>query len=1122
MNVKKTKNQNGNYKIIEEKIVHFQDIIRNTILSCQKYKNMDILGANEINVCIQSLENLFLELNTILNHIHENVSMCQQTILISLQKVNAELSGIIKTFGTHNFDDLITICLGNDFVTKNFKTKELIDKYELISKYVHPINYKVLQWKKNEVGGSGASGSGASGSGASGSGASGSGASGSGASGSGASGSYMNNKAKVNVLQKNRIVEDCAIVEHSNTLDCFDLARTSKTFQTRVYGIKVSIQDINQKQTIVIYCIVDDLLLECLNYSYIINKIGSLKSEKPSDPDFLEDSWDRFLQSMTLKDVLVYDNKELYDKYIGYINQLNLIKQKTIAQVVKEFVGSELYNQRLTLIQLLLKANDNEYQYLAYLLYDLLSNDSNNSVDTQEQTLLFDSLPWNAKKYFRDAMKQTIEYTNNLANFDNNKIPLEQQICLMKASDNVKEKAMQKLKEVKSKSDDSGSKARQYLDGLLKIPFGIFKEETILNKMDEVHNQFNELIISVNDLEGLNIPVKDKYTSIEIQNHLITLKNTSMGLINDKIKEFCVTQLTNHSCRQDIVTNCFFLNTLMKKYNQKKCKISLSGKNIVNIKEQIKILINVIDNKDIINEIVLRYNYDKYNYNLLNNIKTHITDIENTQGKITEYMSNVSKSLDSAVYGHQKAKRQVERIIGQWINGEKTGYCFGFEGAPGLGKTSLAKKGIANCLLDESGESRPFSFIAVGGSSNGSTLDGHNYTYVGSTWGKIVDVLIENKCMNPIIFIDELDKVSKTEHGKEIIGILTHLIDSTQNDCFQDKYFNGIDLDLSKVLFIFSYNDSEAIDRILLDRIHRVKFDHLTLDDKIVITNDYLLPEIYKKMGLENTIKMDNSVIEYIIVRYTYESGVRKLKELLFEIIAEINLTILKDETKYELPINIDINMIKNIYLKERHEINPAKIISVPRVGIINGLWANSLGKGGILHVEANFYATSTFLELKLTGMQGDVMKESMAVAKTLAWSMLSKNTIKKYLKEFEETKMQGIHIHAPDGATPKDGPSAGTAITIALYSLLTKRKIKNDVAITGEICLQGNVTAIGGLDLKILGGLMAGIKTFIYPKENNKDFVLFMEKYKDKSILDGIKFIEVEHINEVLKYVFA
>ena len=206
----------------------------------------------------------------------------------------------------------------------------------------------------------------------------------------------------------------------------------------------------------------------------------------------------------------------------------------------------------------------------------------------------------------------------------------------------------------------------------------------------------------------------------------------------------------------------------------------------------------------------------------IDTIKQDINDIE-------DYISNVRKTLDDSVYGHFEAKRQLERIIGQWINGKNNGYCFGFEGPPGVGKTSLAKKGLSFCLKDANGKPRPFSFIGMGGSSNGSILEGHSYTYVGSTWGKVVDILIDSKCMNPIIFIDELEKISRTENGKEIIGILTHLIDPTQNDKFQDKYFNGIDLDLSKALFIFSYNDVNLIDKILLDRIHRIKFNFLTL-----------------------------------------------------------------------------------------------------------------------------------------------------------------------------------------------------------------------------------------------------------------------------------------------------
>ena len=231
-----------------------------------------------------------------------------------------------------------------------------------------------------------------------------------------------------------------------------------------------------------------------------------------------------------------------------------------------------------------------------------------------------------------------------------------------------------------------------------------------------------------------------------------------------------------------------------------------------------------------------------YTHNEVVQLETNIQEVESE-------MNGVMNIMEKSIYGHSRAKGQIMKIIGQWMNGKLSWYCFGFEGSPGIGKTSLAKKGISKCLIDENDETRPFSFIALGGSANGSTIEGHSYTYMNSTWGKIVEILMDSKCMNPIIYIDELDKVSKTEHGKEIIGILTYMIDSTQNDSFQDKYFSGIDIDLSKALFIFSYNDPEQIDRILLDRIHRIKFDNLTLEDKMVIVKDYILPEINDKMG---------------------------------------------------------------------------------------------------------------------------------------------------------------------------------------------------------------------------------------------------------------------------------
>jgi ATP-dependent Lon protease len=491
--------------------------------------------------------------------------------------------------------------------------------------------------------------------------------------------------------------------------------------------------------------------------------------------------------------------------------------------------------------------------------------------------------------------------------------------------------------------------------------------------------------------------------------------------------------------------------------------------------------------------------------------------------RVNEYMDEVKTTLDTAVHGHDKAKKQIERIVGQWINGEQDGYCFGFEGPPGVGKTSLAKRGLSNCLKDNFGVSRPFSMIQMGGDSNGSTLHGHNYTYVGSTWGSIVQILIDKKCMNPIIFIDEVDKISKTEQGKEIVGILTHLLDPAQNDCFQDKYFTGIDIDLSKALFILSYNDASAIDKILLDRVHRIKFNNLTLEDKLIISKIHILPEVYKKMGLENMISFSDDVLQFIIDEYTSESGVRKLKEILFEIIGEINLNILKNTTlDFDLPIVIIKEDIGTKFLKDKHEIKYKKIHTEHKIGIINGLWANALGKGGVIPIQVNWLPSENFLGLKLTGLQGDVMKESMNVALTLAWNLTPISRQAHLRSEYScASNLNGIHIHCPEGSVPKDGPSAGTAITTAIFSIFNNKKIKYSIAITGEISLDGNITEIGGLDLKFLGGIKAGVKEFIFPNENIKDYTAFIDKYKGSELLDGISFYPVNTIDEVLELVF-
>ena len=1081
INTIKTKKSNI-LNITKQKLADYMEMINNTILSSQKYKVLDIISANELNVCVKNLQEIFTTLSG-LNEVSSETHNLDD-IISKLQNINNDLSSIFRIYGTMHLVDLLNVCFGVTYIKSQINDNN-IQKWELLSKYVHPISYKILNWKSDDEGDN----------------------------------TKSQNK-EVAVMSKNKIVEDFTILEISKTFDCFDLARTSQNFQTKVYGIKISFQNVLSKQTLIVSGVVDDLYLECFEHEYLKNKIRQLKDNIPNDPLFLTEEFNRFINSLTLKEFLIYSNDELYSRFVGYNNQSNLIKQKPISQIVKEFLNGELYYQRTILIELLLKYSDPEFQYLAYLLYDLLSNDNNGTIDTIEQTVLYDSLPWNIKKYFKDAMKTTIQYTNNLSNFDNNKIPLEQQICLMKAGENVKEKAMVKLKEVKAKSDDSGSKARQFLEGLLKIPFGIYKKEEILCLFKNLHGEFKNVISKISELLPDVIDLKNTYTLNEINNKVRVIETKYLQQIETKFVDG-LCELFLKGKRENLISNIHKINTIIKTNKLKYQRLVHSGKKTDYMKTQIRNFIIFYKQ----NETVIMKLLDCFkNHNLEITpfvFKNEFKAIQQKGCDLKKKLNGITEILDESVYGHRNAKRQVERIIGQWVTGEQSGYCFGFEGPPGLGKTSLAKRGIANCLKDNNGEPRPFTFIAIGGSSNGSVLDGHNYTYVGSTWGKIVDTLIETKCMNPIIFIDELDKVSKTEHGKEIIGILTHLVDTTQNSAFQDKYFSGIDLDLSKILFVFSYNDVSAIDRILLDRIHRIKFDPLTTEEKLTICKKFLLKDVYKKMRIEESIIFTDDILKFIIDTYTNESGVRKLKEILFEIVSEINLNLLNNDDEIELPIVVSEDMIKYTYLKERNEVRYITIPKDDQVGVINGLWANYYGMGGIIPIEISFFPTTSFLELKLTGMQGDVMKESMNVAKTIAWKLTTDSRKEKLITNFEKTKMQGIHIHCPEGATPKDGPSAGGAITTALYSLLNNKKIKRNIAMTGEINMQGNITAIGGLELKIKGGIRGGVDTFIYPEENHKDFVKFKERYENIENLDKIQFHEVSHIKDILKIVF-
>lgn len=1060
-------------KFINEKIAYLQEIIRNTIISIKSNKNK-IFSNSDIILSISILNELYektIEIKNIQNIKNEQIKAIEE-----LQKITDKILMIICGFGTKNIEDLLYISFGFEFNNNKSDNKILNEKYELIKKHVQPIGCKIINWKPHKI--------------------------------------HIN---KIDNYCSNKIVDDILIFEDADSFECFDIDKSTQSFYQKIFGIKIVIHNEKAKKTIIISGIVDDIELECFSNEYIIFRKDEIKKSAEEYEKLEKEIILRILDSFSLKEILIFGNEDLQKKMMSIIIESTIVKQSKLDNTIKKFLDLDAYSQRNMLINLLLYSNnDDEIQYLCYILYDLVSTSNNNNIDYNDQQYIFDSLPSKIKKYFKDVVKYTTKYTNDMMQkYDIQKITLEQQIYLMKANDIVKEKAIIKLKEIKSKSDETGLKAKQYLEGLLKIPFNVYKEEPILKKIKDINKNYIKLIQYIEHIfNNIENPIKkEKYSLIEINKYINTIEN----YINNNVIN-CIIKTISSQPKKQVINIINHINTIKKTKKEKKIIISDKNKNEYIHKINEYLIINK-NNKMIISDIFdtihteISYSLNKVINDILQ-IKTNILQIDTN-------ISSIENTLDESIYSHKHAKNQIMKIIAQWINGEQSGYCFGFEGCPGIGKTSLAKKGLSGCLKDENGNSRPFAFIALGGSSNGSFLEGHGYTYMNASWGKIIEILIETKCMNPIIYIDELDKVSKTENGKEIIGIFMHLIDQTQNDKFQDKYFSGIDIDLSKALFIFSYNDPEKIDKVLLDRIHRIKFDSLSLNDKIVIVKKYILPEINKKMGFENIVEITDDVIEFIIINYTLEPGVRKLKELFFDLFGEINLNILKLSNKIDIPIKITKHNLENEYLIKYKKIIEKKMHSNPEIGIINGLWANSLSMGGIIPIETMFFPSSNFLELKLTGLQGDVMKESMNIAKTLAWNLTDSKIKNEWIKKTEETKEQGIHIHCPDGSISKDGPSAGTAITVAIYSLLNKKPIKNDIAITGEICLSGEITAIGGLEYKIIGGIRAGIKTFLYPKENNKDFNEWKKKDDNEMKYKNICFIEISHINEVFDYVF-
>jgi len=869
-----------------------------------------------------------------------------------------------------------------------------------------------------------------------------------------------------------------------------------------------------------------------------------------------------FLEQMSLRNFISNNEKEILNKVKNNWDNLKRIKDKSLAQIVKEFTKSTLEKQRNIIIILLLSELPEDH-FLAHIVYDMISNDSFLLKAQPMADFIYKSLHWIIQKRFKLTSKNINKEEKRIKELSEEDIPIEKRISLLKASDKVKSKAYDKLKEMKG-TKESSTKAQSYLEGLLKVPFGVFKKESILsfledfkfkikstipllyklvkntennslfnfiteikniyenckndlNTENEVNIFMSKLIIKMNDLDLFErITVSESNNSNDLKEEIEITYNLNKQLVKECVEQIKNIQEIRKVLIQNNVSNIDSLRRIETELNNVEQKLGISSPK--NSKERI---IDSFDNYD------SKVNNVSKIYDIIDDLIKEWNEYKNKKMK---YLKNVRKILDECVYGHDECKQHIERIIGQWMNGKMEGTVFGMQGPPGTGKTTIAKHGIAKCLIDIDGNPRPFCFLPLGGSSNGSTLEGHNYTYLGSTWGKIIDMIIEAECMNPIIYIDEIDKVSKTERGREIISILTHLTDSTQNKEFSDRYFSGIKFDLSKAIFIFSYNDRSKIDRILLDRITEIKVKPIGNSDKVKITKDYLMPEILDQVGFKRgDIILKKSEISFIIENYTFEAGVRKLKEKLYEIVREINLKNIMDESVV-LPHTVSRQDVEDIFLNN-NKVIIKKCSSKPHIGMINGLYATAMGTGGLTIIEVHRTLSENKLALELTGSQGDVMKESMKVAKTLAWNVIPDNIKKKINDEWEERGAFGLHIHCPEGATPKDGPSAGAAITCGIISRLCNLPIRNDVAMTGEINLRGQVTAIGGVNSKVDGAKRAGAKLVLLPKDNEQDYDKYVKKVKESLCSSGdftmtqvhnIKAIFIEKLEDLIPYIFV
>lgn len=462
-------------------------------------------------------------------------------------------------------------------------------------------------------------------------------------------------------------------------------------------------------------------------------------------------------------------------------------------------------------------------------------------------------------------------------------------------------------------------------------------------------------------------------------------------------------------------------------------------------------------------------------------------------------VEHAKEILDADHYGLEKVKERIlEYLAVKKLNKEGTGTILCLVGPPGTGKTSIAKS-VAKAL------GRKYVRICLGGVRDEAELRGHRRTYVGAMPGRVITAVKNAKVKNPLILFDEIDKMVSDGRGDPAAALL-EILDPEQNKHFSDHYLE-LSFDLSKAFFICTANGTDTISRPLLDRMEVIELPGYTENEKFHIAKEHLWAKQLKQNGITRSqLTITDKALRTMILRYTREAGVRGLERKIASVCRKVAKAVAQADEGTKTKLRISDRNIKEYLGKPVYKPNAAN--EKPEVGIVRGLAWTSVG-GETLEIEV--VALNGTGKLELTGKLGDVMKESARIALTYVRFLVQDEVDEDYFEKHD------IHIHVPEGATPKDGPSAGITMTTAIYSAVTGKPVRADIAMTGEVTLRGRVLPIGGLKEKLLAAKQAGIKEVLVPKENSRDV-----DEMETEILEGIILQYVHCVEDVLKEALA